>query len=330
MEGRVSTRGLLILMPIIPNQFAFVFPGQGSQTVGMGAKLAGEDRVAAEVFSQADDILGYSLSKLCWEGPETELNDTLHTQPALLSHSVAVLKAFQARYPDFQPAFTAGHSLGEFSALVASGALTFPDALRLVQARGKAMKDAGERQPGGMAAVLGLEVKDVDQVCEQASKTSSGGVWIANDNCPGQVVISGDEDTLSIATKHLLEGGAKKVIRLAVSIASHSPLMKPALENFDRALETTQIQDPQIATIGNVEAKPLRSAVEVRADLSAQLTSRVRWTESVRAMLDSGVTTFIELGPKNVLTALLRRIERSAVGMSLDGPSSIAAFNEAQ
>jgi [acyl-carrier-protein] S-malonyltransferase len=328
MEGRVTTRGLLILMPISPNQSAFVFPGQGSQMVGMGETLAGEDRMAAEVFALADEILGYALSKLCWEGPDTELNDTLHTQPALLTHSVAILKAFHARYPDFQPAFTAGHSLGEYSALVASGALTFPDALRLVQARGKAMKEAGERQPGGMAAVLGLGVEEVDLVCKQATQTSAGGVWIANDNCPGQVVISGDEDTLSTATKRLLEEGAKKVVRLAVSIASHSPLMKPALENFDHALETTQIHDPQIATVGNVEAKTLRSAVEVRADLSAQLTSRVRWTESIRTMLDSGVTTFIELGPKNVLTALLRRIERSAYGVSLDNPMSIAALNE--
>ncbi|NIS78826.1 MAG: ACP S-malonyltransferase [Anaerolineales bacterium] len=315
-------------MPINPAQTAFVFPGQGSQTVGMGAALAEEDHAAAQVFSQADDILGYSISKLCWEGPDEKLNDTLHTQPALLTHSVAVLRAFQAQYPDFEPAFTAGHSLGEFSALVASGALTFPDALRLVEARGKAMKAAGERQPGGMAAVLGLEVEDVDQVCEQVSRNSGGGVWVANDNCPGQVVISGDEGALSAASEHLLDRGAKKVVRLAVSIASHTPLMKPALDDFDRALQTTQIQDPQIAIVGNVEAKPLHSAVEVRADLSAQLTARVRWTESIRSMLDSGVTTFIELGPKNVLTSLIRRIERSAAGMTLDAPTSLAAFHE--
>lgn len=317
-------------MILDPTKTAFLFPGQGSQAIGMGKALAESDKAAAQVFKQSDHILGYSLSSLCWEGTEVMLNDTLYTQPAILTHSVAVLMAFKSRYPNFAPTYTAGHSLGEFSALVAADALNFHDALLLVQERGRAMKAAGEQYPGGMAAVLGLQVPEVEEICQQVSSEHTGGVWVANDNCPNQVVISGDRGTLSVASERLKERGARKVVALSVSIAAHSPLMEPALEDFNQALRSTSIQDPQIQIIGNVNAEPLRSASDVRNDLGAQLTARVRWTESILAMINAGITTFYELGPGNVLTSLLRRIDRSATGLALDSSASLNAVTVAQ
>ncbi len=318
----------LIPMSLDPQKTAFIFPGQGSQVVGMGRALAEADRAAVEVFKQADIILGYSISELCWEGTTEVLNDTQHTQPALLTHSIAVLRAFQHRYPEFEPAYTAGHSLGEFSALVAAGALTFPDALRLVRERGQAMKASGERQPGGMVAVIGMELPKVEEACRWISSRGEGSVWVANDNCPGQVVISGDQIALASVSKRLVKDGARKVVRLAVSIASHSPIMKFAQEHFNQVLQTTPILNPRIQTIGNVSAEPLISASLVRGDLSAQLTSRVRWTESIQAMIDTGITTYLEMGPGNVLTGLLKRIDRSITGLALNTPASFISLAE--
>jgi [acyl-carrier-protein] S-malonyltransferase len=315
-------------MTINPYRTAFIFPGQGSQELGMGRSLAEVDPSAAKVFQQADEILGYPLTEICWNGPEDDLNDTFHTQPALLSHSTAVLEAFRARFPSFKPAYTAGHSLGEYTALVASGALTFYDALTLVQERGRAMKAAGEFQPGGMAAVLGMELELVEATCREVTIDGDDGVWIANDNCPGQVVISGHEAAITRATERLLELGARKVIRLAVSIASHSPLMEPALMDFNQTLHSANLLDPQIPTIGNVEASILKSASDVRRDLNAQLTARVRWTETIRSMIDAGVDTFIEFGPKSVLADLLRRINRTVKGLSLDAPESFKTLGD--
>jgi [acyl-carrier-protein] S-malonyltransferase len=293
----------------------------------MGRVLAEQDTVAADVFQQADDILEYRLSRLCWEGPDEHLNDTVHTQPALLTHSVAVLRAFTTRFPDFRPTYTAGHSLGEFSALVASDALTFPDALLLVQERGKAMKEAGERNPGGMAAVLGKELDEVEAICKQATEETGTGVWLANDNSPGQVVISGDEEALSKALELLKAAGARKVVRLAVSIAAHTPLMDHGQKRFDEALHSVTIDDPRIPIIGNVTASPLQSASDIRDDLSRQLTSRVRWTETIREMIDQGITSFIEMGSKAVLSGLLRRIDRSISGVALDDPTSFSSVD---
>jgi [acyl-carrier-protein] S-malonyltransferase len=320
--GRADCTAYLIHMNFNPETTAYIFPGQGSQFVGMGRELAEQNPAAKVVFQEADQLLEYPLSKLCWNGPEDKLNETEFTQPALLTHAVAALRAFQGQFPESGAVSTAGHSLGEFSALVAAGAMEFKDALYAVRERGLAMKSAGELQPGGMAAVLGLDIDAVEGACQQASDRVEGGVWLANDNCPGQVVISGHEDALEIAEGILTEVGARKVVRLAVSIAAHSPLMQAAQNRLNEALDAIRIQDPQIRVIGNVNATALTNRDEVIRDLQFQLTSRVRWTESISRMLDQGIDTFIEIGSGNVLTGLLKRIERSATGIAIDAPES--------
>jgi len=313
-------------MALLPEQTAFVFPGQGSQATGMGMALSEAAPEAARVFQLADKILGFPLSQVCWHGPEIDLNSTQYTQPALLTHSIAVLEVFKAKYPDFTPACTAGHSLGEYSAMVAAGAMSFDDALLLTRERGEAMRYAGEIHTGGMSAVLGLDIQEVEGACDEASTQSGGTVAIANDNCPGQVVISGDENALALAHDLLESAGARKVIRLAVSIASHSPLMVPAQDRLNEAIAAASFHDPLIPVVGNVSARPLSSTEEIREDLSAQLTSRVRWTESIGWMAHSGVVNFIELGSGTVLTGLLRRIDGQARGISLDSPPTWDTF----
>lgn len=303
-----------------------MFPGQGSQTVGMGAALARAYPAARETFAEADDLLGFKLSSVCWEGPEEELNDTVNTQPALLVHSVAALRAARAALGESKPAYCAGHSLGEFSALVAAGSFAFADALRLVRARGRLMKAAGQAAPGGMAAILNLEPTRIAQVCAEASAATGRDVQVANDNCPGQVVISGDEAALEKAMALSVERGARRAVRLPVSIAAHSRLMAGAQAEFNRAVQETPLEPPAIPIVGNVSAAPLTTADEIRAELQAQLTSPVRWTESVRHMLDHGVTTFMEFGPRDVLTGLLRRIERSATGLPAGTPEEISTL----
>jgi [acyl-carrier-protein] S-malonyltransferase len=308
-----------------PERSVFLFPGQGSQEVGMGLELAKAEPLARQTFEQADDILEFSLSRLAWDGPEDELNDTINTQPALLVHSVAVLCVFAERYPHFQPSFVAGHSMGELSALVGSGALPFEDALRLVRRRGELMKEAGLVSPGGMAAILGLDIPTMDQICAEAS-SEAGIVQVANDNCPGQVVISGAIPALERAMALAQEVKARKVVRLAVSIAAHSPLMDHAQKDFNRAVETAPLSEPKIPIIGNVTAQPLTSITDIRADLQAQLYSRVRWTESIQFMCDQGVDTFIELGSGNVLTGLVKRIDRAANRYSIGKPEDFEAI----
>jgi [acyl-carrier-protein] S-malonyltransferase len=308
---------------INPEQTAFLFPGQGSQALGMGRTMAEAFPTARLIFDQADQWLGFDLSKIAWEGPEEALNDTINTQPALLVHSVAVWNVFQELYPGFQPAFVAGHSMGELSALVASGTLPFFEALRLVGRRGELMKQAGEISPGGMAAIMGLDISTLEQICSEASSEAEV-VQVANDNCPGQVVISGAGPALERALALAQEAGARRAKALAVSIAAHSPLMNHAQSDFNQAVNAAPITDPHIPLVGNVTATPLINAARVRADLQAQLTSRVRWTESVQTMITQGVTTFIELGSGDVLTGLLKRINREVTGIPVGNPEDFA------
>ncbi len=307
-------------MELTPATTAFVFPGQGSQKAGMGKELATAYPEAAQIFRQADELLGFSLSGICWEGPEAELNDTINTQPALFVHSLAALRVFHKLRPEFQPTFVAGHSMGELSAAVAAGALDFDAGLSLVRRRGELMKQAGEQNPGGMAAILGLDIPTLNKICSEAS-TGGEVAQVANDNCPGQVVISGHKAAVERAVEGAKAAGAKRALPLAVSIAAHSPLMASAQKAFIQAIESAALVDPSIPMIGNVSAAPMRDAAALHVDLQAQLTSRVRWTESIQAMREAGLTTFVELGTGSVLTGLLKRIDADAIGINLGEPA---------
>jgi [acyl-carrier-protein] S-malonyltransferase len=302
---------------------AFVFPGQGSQFVGMGRELAQASAAARHTFAEADDVLGFKLSQLCWDGPEAELTDTINAQPALLACSLAALRALHERLGEQPPAQMAGHSLGEISALVAAGSLEFEDGLTLVRRRGEVMRAAGQRAPGGMAAILNLDAPALAEVCAEAAAQSGGVVQVANDNCPGQVVISGDLAALEKAMELAKARGAKRALKLPVSIAAHSPLMLSAVEDFRRTVDGMPFIAPIPPVVGNVQAQPLRDPNEIRLELPAQLTSPVRWTESVRYMLARGVTTFVELGSKDVLTGLLKRIDASAHGVAVGTPEAV-------
>lgn len=305
---------------------AFVFPGQGSQFLGMGMHLSQSYPIARATFAEAEALLGIPLSKIAWDGPEEELNDTVNTQPALFVHSIAALRVFQQTYPNLQPAYTAGHSLGQLSALVAAGALQFAEGLRLVRARGLAMKYAGSINPGGMAAILGLDIPTLETICAQASLPGDV-VQVANDNCPGQVVLSGARSALERAVELAKKAGAKRAMVLAVSIAAHSELMQPAQEAFALAIEKTPIGDAKIPVISNISAQPIQTAKDLRAELLAQLTQRVRWTESIRFMLANSIDTFLELGSGSVLTGLIKRIDRAAQGIPLGLPADFAALS---
>ncbi|MFN8398646.1 MAG: ACP S-malonyltransferase [Anaerolineales bacterium] len=307
------------------NTTAFVFPGQGSQTVGMGKPLAEEQSIAKEVFAEADSILGFALSDLMWNGPDIELNDTVNTQPALFIHSIASFRTFARLYPDLVPAALAGHSLGELSALTASGALSFEDGLRLVRKRGELMKRAGELAPGSMAAILGVDIPTLDKVCAEASVIGEL-VQVANDNCPGQVVISGAKAAVERAMAGAKAAGAKRALPLAVSIAAHSPLMASIHDEWNQAVDEASMHHPKTPVIGNVHASVLKTAEEARADIKAQMQSRVKWTDSIKTMSSMGVTAFVEVGTGSVLGGLVKRITGDAVSYPLGTPQDFAAL----
>ena len=314
-------------MNLNPQTTAFVFPGQGSQNVGMGKELAETYPAAKETFEEADSILGFSLSQLMWNGPAEELNETISTQPALYIHSVAAWRTFILHERDFRPATVAGHSLGELSALTASGALSFQDGLGLVRTRGELMKRAGELNPGGMAAILGVDIPALDKVCADAS-TADEIVQVANDNCPGQVVISGHKPALERAMAGAKAAGAKRALALAVSIAAHSPLMASIQEDWNAAVDACAMETPQIPLVGNVHAKPMLTAEELRADIKAQMQSRVRWTESVQLMQMNGVLTYVESGSGEVLLGMIKRIDPTSVRCPLGAPKDFIALTE--
>lgn len=304
---------------------AFIFPGQGSQTVGMGKALAEEFSETKAIFEEADTILGFSLSSLMWNGPDTDLNDTVNTQPALFLHSIASFRTFARLFPTFVPASVAGHSLGEISALTASGALSFEDGLRLVRKRGELMKRAGELAPGSMAAILGVDIPTLDKVCAEASAENEI-VQVANDNCPGQVVISGAKAAVERAMAGAKAAGAKRAMPLAVSIAAHSPLMASIQEEWNQAVDAVAMNAPTIPVIGNVHASVLKTAEDARADIKAQMQSRVRWTDSVKTMSGMGITSFVEVGTGTVLGGLVKRIASDGANYPLGTPQDFTAL----
>ena len=284
---------------------AFLFPGQGAQTVGMGADLYESVPACRQVFDQANEVLGFDLARLCFEGPEDELTLTSNAQPAILTVSVACLRLVEEH--GWRADIAAGHSLGEYSALVCAGALTFPEALRLVRKRGQYMAEAKE---GTMAAILGLAPAQVEEICRQASAV--GVVIAANFNDPSQVVVSGEERAVDEACRLAREAGAKRALRLKVSGAFHSPLMREAGERLAQDLAQAAIADPQIPVVANVDAQEKRTAAEVREALLDQVTSSVRWQQSVERIMQAGGETFVLVGPGKALAGMIQRIAPEA------------------
>lgn len=298
---------------------AYLFPGQGAQVVGMGKDLYEEYASARQVFEEADQALGFSLSGLCFSGPEEDLRRTLNTQPAILTASYACLRAAQelGLLPqDNPPGFMAGHSLGEYTALAAAGVLPFGEALRLVRERARLMDEAGATRPGSMAAVIGMDEQALEEVCQET------GVQMANINSPGQIVISGAKDALAKAMDLASARGARRVLPLEVSAAFHSRLMEPANEGIAKAVAGVTFQKARVPIIANSTAQQVVTSEEVKEELLRQLCAPVRWQSSVEYMLEHGVTQFIEIGPGKVLTGLVKRINGDATTVNLsDVPS---------
>lgn len=283
---------------------AYIFPGQGAQFVGMGQDLYNLNEETKSLFEKANDILGFRITDIMFSGTDEDLKQTKVTQPAIFLHSVILAKALGE---SFQPTMVAGHSLGEFSALVAAGALSFEDGLRLVTKRANAMQKACEAQPSTMAAILGLDDETVEKICAQVEDI----VVAANYNCPGQLVISGSIEGVDKACVLLTEAGAKRALKLNVGGAFHSPLMEPAKVELQAAIEETEIKAPVCPIVQNVDAKPYTDPAQIKANLIAQLTGAVRWTQTVQQMLADGAEAFVEVGPGNVLQGLVKKVDRS-------------------
>ncbi len=309
------------------SQIAYVFPGQGSQAVGMGRAIAETSPAAAAVFQVADEALGEPITRLAWEGPEEELNRTENAQPALLAASIAYLAAVREAWAQLEidapePAFAAGHSMGQYSALVAAGALDLADAVRLVRERGRRMQASGTGREGRMAAIIGLDDARLPDLVEQAS--AHGIFGIANRNSPGQVVVSGERAAVEAAIGIARTLGARRAVELPVSVAAHSPLMAEAAEGMRRVLAGITFRDPHPPLLANADARPITTAEGCRAELVDHLTTGVDWVGAIEAMQAHGVTTFIEIGPGRVLTGLIRRIAPDALALPLDDPASAA------
>ena len=286
---------------------AIVFPGQGAQFTGMGKDLYDSNEEARQMMDKANEILGFRLTDIMFEGDAEALKQTKVTQPAVFLHSVAMAKAMG---DEFNPDMVGGHSLGEFSALVAAGALDFEDGLKLVYARAMAMQKCCEAQPGGMAAVLRLDFETIEKICAEVSQMGKGIVVPANYNCPGQLVISGNKEAIDIACEKMLEAGARRALVLQVGGAFHSPLMKPAKDELEAAIEATEFHTPKCPVYQNVDGKAYTDPAEIKKNLIAQLTSSVRWVDETQNMIAAGATGFVECGPGQALTGMIGKISK--------------------
>lgn len=307
-------------------KFAMVFPGQGSQAVGMLAELATEYAVVEETFKQASDALGYDLWQLVQQGPAEELNKTWQTQPALLAASVAIYRVWQQKYPQLKPVVMAGHSLGEYSALVCADVLDFQDAIKLVELRGKLMQQAVPEGTGAMYAIIGLDNESIIKACADAEQGEV--VSAVNFNSPGQVVIAGAKAAVERAAAACKEAGAKRALPLAVSVPSHCALMKPAADQLAVSLDNIAVKAPSTAVINNVDVKAETESAEIRTALVRQLYSPVRWTETVEAMAKDGVEVLVEIGPNKVLTGLTKRIVADLQAAAVNDLTSLNAVEE--
>ena len=307
------------------SQVAFIFPGQGSQYVGMGKELSDNFKIASETFQEADEALKFSISSLCFNGPEEELKLTPNTQPAILTVSIAALRVLSSE-TDINPVLLAGHSLGEYSSLTTARALNFSDAVRTVHLRGKFMQEAVPAGEGAMAAILGLEADEVEEVCRRAAQGEV--VSPANFNCPWQVVISGHNKAVSRAVEYALERGAKKAVMLAVSAPFHCSLMKSAAERLKEALQEVSVYDIRIPVISNADAKTYPSKEKIKDLLVKQVNHPVKWEESMRAMISQGVRTVVEIGPGKVLTGLMRRISKEVKTLNLSDVKGLKELSQ--
>lgn len=299
---------------------AFLFPGQGAQSVGMGLDLYENSLKAKEVFETANKVLGYDIAKLCFEGPEEELKKTIHTQPALTAVSIAAFEAFMEKNPNIELCYTAGHSLGEYSAMYVSQVLSMEDTFKAIQKRAQCMNEAAVNNSGKMAAILGMEANKINEVLKNVK---SGIAQVANYNTPEQTVITGEEKAIEEACELLKEAGAKKVIMLNVSGAFHSSLMDSASNEFKTFVDSLKIQDAKIPVITNVDALETTNAVDFKAKMPSQINSSVKWVDSVNKMIDSGIDTFIELGAGKVLSGLVKKINKEVKVFNIQDMDSL-------